>query len=143
MRIAVDKDTAYKEGMDSTVGTRVYTDGSDIDGGVGATAVLFKNGQRRGTLRSYLGESARHMVYEAELVGISLAAQLLLREHCGQEVKLGTDSQAAIKALNLNHPTPSHYLVDEARKLLKRVKLEHPAPCNQTLGQVGARAHGY
>lgn len=42
-------------------------------------------------------------------------------------VEICTDSQAAIDALNLDRPAPSHCLVDEACKALKKVKLEHPA----------------
>ena len=121
----MNEEVAYKEGMDSRAGMRVYTDGSDIDGGVGAAAILFRDGRRRRTLRAYLGESTRHTVYEAELVGILLAAHLLREEGCSQEVEIGIDNQAAMEALNLNKPAPSHYLVDEAQKLLKKLKRKH------------------
>ena len=80
VRKAADKDRAYKEVVESRAGTKVFTDGSDIDGGVGAAAILFKDGQRQGTLRAYLRAMASHMVYEAELVGILLAAHLLRTE---------------------------------------------------------------
>ena len=126
MRKAADKDEAYREGMESRAGTKVFTDGSDVDRGVGAAAILFRDGQRRGTLKFYLGASSSHTVYEAELVGIILAAHLLKAERGGQEAEIGVDSQAAMDALNLNKPTPSHYLVDEARKMLKAVKVQHP-----------------
>ena len=127
MRNAADKDAAYREGIESRAGTKVFTDGLDVKGGVGAAAILFKDGQRRGTLRFHLGASSSHTVYEAELVGITLAAHLLKAERCGQVAKIGVDSQAAMDALNLNRPAPSHYLVDEARKLLNAVKVQHPA----------------
>ena len=126
VRKAADKDEAYREGMESRAGTRVFTDGSDVDGGVGATAILFKDGQRCGTLKFHLGASSSHTVYEAELVGIILAAHLLKVERGGQEAEISVDSQAAMDALNLNKPAPSHYLVNEAHKMLKAVKVQHP-----------------
>ena len=67
------------------------------------------------------------MVYEAELVGSLLTAHLLLKDSHSYEVELCIDSQAAIQALNLNHLTPSHHLVDEAQKLLRKVKHDHTA----------------
>ena len=39
VRKVVNKDKAYEEGMRSRVETKVFTDGSDIDGGVGATVL--------------------------------------------------------------------------------------------------------
>ena len=82
MRKAADKDMVHREGLESRAVTKVFTDGLDINDGVGAAAILFKEGQRQSTLRAYLGESTQHTVYEAELVGILLAAHLLRREGC-------------------------------------------------------------
>ena len=126
VRKAANKDEAYKEGMESTTQVKVYTDGSDINGGVGAAALLIRDGQRHGTLRTHLGHSSQHTIYEAELAGILLAAHLLRRERHWQEAEIGLDSQAAIDALNLTRPAPSHYLADEIHKQLKAVRHEHP-----------------
>ena len=79
------------------------------------------------TLRAYLGESTQYTVYEVELIGIFLAAHLLRWEGCSQGVEIGIDNQADMNTLNLNKPVPGHYIVDEAQKLLKKVKLEYPA----------------
>ena len=43
VRKAADKEVTYREGMESSSGIKVYMDGSDIDGGVGAAAILFRN----------------------------------------------------------------------------------------------------
>lgn len=52
---------------------RVYTDGSDVDGGVGASAILYGPGcQRPRKLHLHLGPSSRHTVYEAEIVATIL-----------------------------------------------------------------------
>ena len=44
MRKTVGKEAAYREGVGSKAGTKVFTDRSDIDGEVGAAAILSKNG---------------------------------------------------------------------------------------------------
>ena len=47
---------------------RIYSDGSSIDGGVGAAAVLYINNSMRRSLQYHLGSDKHHTVYEAELV---------------------------------------------------------------------------
>lgn len=60
-------------------GHRIYTDGSDCDDGVGASAVLYKQGSTEPIiLRYHLGPSTRHSIYEAEVVGLILGVYLLL-----------------------------------------------------------------
>ena len=60
-------------------GLRVYSDGSDFQGGVGAAAVLYAPGRRRPRVLHYhLGPSTDHTVYEAEVVGTLLALELTL-----------------------------------------------------------------
>lgn len=56
----------------------VYCDGSGYENGVGAAAVMFINKTDSQSLKLHLGPSSRHTVYEAELIGISLALCLLL-----------------------------------------------------------------
>ena len=68
----------------------------------------------------------QHTVYEAELVSILLAALLLRQEGCSQDMEIGIDNQAVIDALNINKPIHGHYIVDEAHKLLKKVRLKYP-----------------
>ena len=43
-RKTVGKEVAYREGVGSKAGIKVFTDRLDIDGGVGVAAILFKNG---------------------------------------------------------------------------------------------------
>ena len=88
------KDEAYKEEEESRTKVRVYSDGSDINGGVGAAAILFRDGIRQKTLRAYLGTSEHHTVYEAELVGIMLAAHLLHNEVSLTQADIGVDTLA-------------------------------------------------
>src|SRR5687768_9341474 len=56
---------------------RIYTDGSGMDGKVGAAAVLFKGKRKTKSLRYLLGSDGKHTVYEGEGVGMLLGLELL------------------------------------------------------------------
>ena len=69
--IANSKDdaAASEERWAQREGLRVYSNGSELEGGVGAAAVLFNERSReRTSLRLFLGPSEQHTVYEAETV---------------------------------------------------------------------------
>jgi hypothetical protein len=90
----------------------VYCDGSSLDNGTGGAAVLYINQVEKASLCYHLGPSDKHTVYEGELVGLSLAVHLLtsLRFQLNSYIIIGSDNQAAIKALNNQRPHPGHYI---------------------------------
>jgi ribonuclease HI len=92
----------------------LYCDGSGFEDGIGASAVLYINKIEQKSLRYHLGPASEHTVYEGELVGLSLALHLLnsLRFQIHSYTVIGTDNQAAIRALNNQRPHPAHYLLD-------------------------------
>ncbi|PSR73744.1 hypothetical protein PHLCEN_2v10434 [Hermanssonia centrifuga] len=107
-------------------GIRVYTDGSDVDGGVGAAAVLYKPGRRQvKTLQYHLGPSTEHTVYEAEVVALILGMELIRQESSVRNVSLAVDNQAAVSASRSSRSAPGHYLMDKFHRLKARVKLKH------------------
>jgi hypothetical protein len=78
LKIYIDKDaetaqTRYDKEDATNQDLSIYTDGSGIDGRVGAAAVCPFTKQTRS---AYLGLSAISTVYAAELYGISLAPQI-------------------------------------------------------------------
>ncbi|KAJ8589125.1 hypothetical protein M405DRAFT_768095, partial [Rhizopogon salebrosus TDB-379] len=75
--IAGSREEAIKEHENLTDIIQIYTDGSGHDGKIGAAATLFHAGARPRTLRFYLGTEDEHTVFEAEEVGLTLAAKLL------------------------------------------------------------------
>ena len=108
-------------------GYRLYTDGSDCDGGVGAAAVLYRPGILEPTvLRFHLGSSTRHSVYEAEIVGLILAAHLLFSLLSYHLASCAADNTACLLAIRNRRPHPAHYLVDELLRNLDAVKRRHP-----------------
>jgi len=78
---------------------KIYADGSGYKGGIGASAILYKEDNIINSLRYYLGTDKQHTVYEAEGVGISMGLHVLigLNRKLNNVVIMGSDSQALIK----------------------------------------------
>ena len=114
-----------EEAKKLTGGMRVFSDGSCIDGMVGAAAVLFRQGTEAGILRKNMGAECWHTVYEAEVVGLTLAAELLKRERFVEATTIGADSQAAIRAMSNTRGKPGQHLVDQLHKKVEEVHSRH------------------
>jgi ribonuclease HI len=104
---------------------RIYTDGSSIDGGVGAAAIMYRGGTRKKTTKKHLGKSTEHTVYEAEVVGIAMALEMTRVERNVVRVVIAVDNRAAIQALELRRPATGHYLVDAIHEGARRVRERH------------------
>jgi ribonuclease HI len=81
---------------------KIFTDGSNHDGGVGAAAVLYKRDYPRPVkhLKAHLGDPDEHGSYEAEAVGGILAMQLIETspDTYRKKVSIYIDNQAIVKA---------------------------------------------
>jgi len=78
---------------------RVYSDGSGIDGKIGAGAVLYRAGRLKSALRYQLGSATRHTVYEGEGVGLVLGMELIRKEVNVRKTSIGIDNQSGITAV--------------------------------------------
>ncbi len=118
---------------------RLYSDGSAHNGGVGAAAVLMRAGASPRILRMYLGTADEHTVYEAELVGMGLAMELLRTER-GRftTATLGVDNQAALQSTAITRPRPGHHIVQKVEPDRGGCPDETPEP--STTGPLDARA---
>ena len=90
MNLALEKITKL------TQETKVYSNGSCINGKVGAAVVMFKKGEEQCILRKHIGDEFQHTVYEAEVIGLTLAAELIRQERFIEAAVIGADNQAAI-----------------------------------------------
>ena len=124
--IASSKDESITQLAEITCKTQVFSDGSCTEGQVGAAAVLVIDGHQTATLRYHLGPASEHTVFEAELVGLILAAYLLSEsEDATYPAVILADNQAAIQASEYPAARSGHYLCLRFRSLLRKVIREN------------------
>jgi len=57
---------------------------------------MFKKGEEQRVLRKHIGDECQHTVYEAEVIGLTLAAELIRQERFVEAAVIGADNQATI-----------------------------------------------
>ena len=111
MDIATSKEASIKADKEGIERIKVYSDGSALDGQVGAAAVLIRPGKETWTLRYHLGSVEHHTVFEAKLVGLILGLHLIRTEPASRtSIALGTDNQAALTAAATPRNRSGHHL---------------------------------
>ena len=91
---------------------RIYSDGSRINDRIGAAAVLYINNSMQQSLQYHLGSDKHHTVYEAQLVGLTLATALLQQLDFLEDGTITINNQAAVKAITSFHSTPGQQIID-------------------------------
>jgi hypothetical protein len=95
---------------DQMVGTealRMYTDGSAINGRIGAAAYAPQLGAR---IKKYLGRSTHYIFYSGELEGIDIACQIALF-YGAPEVIIFTENVVSIEATACPKVSSGHYIL--------------------------------
>jgi ribonuclease HI len=114
-RIADSREASIQEERKDAPDFKVFTDGSDHDGGVGAAAVMYKTGYPVpiSQLKARLGPSTKHNNYEAEIAGGILATWLIANtpETYRKAVCIYADNQPFIKAAANPKAAPGQYLL--------------------------------
>src|ERR1700678_68322 len=113
---------------DNTDDVKLYTDGSGLNGHIGAAAVLTRGFHPFIIERHYLGPETEHTVYEGECVGQLLGLPLLSRLPATLGIKtvtLAVDNQASISAHASTKPGPGSYLISQIHEALKSIKQSH------------------
>jgi ribonuclease HI len=122
-RIAKTKQSAIREQKELKDTIQIFSDGSGYEGGIGAAAVLIRNGQEPRMLRYHLGTDEEHTVFEGEMVGLTLAVHLLAtEENITYPTSILVDNQAAIQT---DGGTGSNYLANQLDRLTKRLRTTH------------------
>lgn len=115
IRVAISREDSIKYEKEDPADFRVYSDGSGIDGDVGAAAVLYKKGQFTpiNTLKFFIGPSSKHNTYEAEAIGAILATKLLsdCPDTIGKKASLYIDNQSILASLKNPKATSGQHLI--------------------------------
>jgi ribonuclease HI len=115
-----DNRTTAIEQANELTGTILFTDGSGHDHGIGAGAIMVRNGTVVRTRRYCLGSDENHTVYEAEALAITLALHLAVNmDRMLTELTIGTDNQAVLLGLLNQRTKPSHHLLDRIHDSLE------------------------
>lgn len=102
--------------------TQVFADGSAGPVGVGAAAVRYTGGNRSAVAGKRLGKQGEVSVLDAEIVGIWMAAHLVLKSPEIVEAIIYTDSQLAIRALEGEKVGASPSLVNSASLAIRNAR---------------------
>ncbi len=105
---------------------RAYGDGSGIDGGIGAAAVIYKGDRRVKTLRLSVGSAKEHEVYDGEGLALTLCLEPLRSMSNIKSASISIDNIAAIQATTLARPASSHHILDLFHKRVDMVLRKHP-----------------
>ena len=103
---------------------KVFTDGSGMEGKIGAAAILYQNGRMKTKLQYQLGSQQHHTVYEGEGVGAVLG-KLVSNEWGVWSAIFYIDNQASIMATQLINPTSGHHIFNAFNKNIDTLKKKH------------------
>lgn len=121
--IAKSREESHEMDNNATEEVKIYTDGSGIDGAIGAAAILARPGRATVKLRYRLGTTEEHTVYEGELVGIILALTIVKKETpTAITISISSDNQATVLALSSRNRGPAQYLVDKIISLIEELQ---------------------
>jgi hypothetical protein len=129
VRVADSKEKAKEWAMEEGSRVTLFSDGSLIDGMVGAAGLLCVDGVVKRVKGMQLGSADRYGVYEAEGVGMVLALECLRLER-DEEIEgiipLGLDNTSAIRTVTNGRPGVGRYIWDIFHRRLATVRAKHP-----------------
>jgi len=108
---------------------KIFTDGSSLDGGVGAAAVLIQGIRPARIAQHHLGKAKRHTVYESECIGQILALKMLQKlgqDLDGKDIIVTTDNQVTLCAYSARKSTLGGYLIEDTRNLFNVIAKKWP-----------------
>ena len=91
----------------------IFSNGSGLDGRVGATVVMYRSSQEPKVLHYNMGLLTEHTIFEPEAVGVILALHMLKTEWHVRKVSIWLDNQAVLGALAEHKPKLAQSIIDQ------------------------------
>jgi len=124
--IEESKEAATRWLSEEEADVRIYTDGSGIEGGIGAAAVLLRGNRPPKHLQYHLGSSEHQIIFGGESVGVLLGLELIRKERNVTKATIAIDSQATVRAISSNKPGPGNYMLDQIHKEVEKMLTDKP-----------------
>ena len=121
---------------------QLYSDGSGLDGQIGAVVAMFKWDEEPRVVRFHLGSIADHTVYEAELAGLLLALHLLQNEQSVTRAVIRLDNQAVLYVLEACESGPAQSIIDQIISQIELIAGAESVPTRNCMGQGTCRECG-
>ena len=125
IKILTDADEAIADMEQDHPDVKIFTDGSGMEGEIGASAVLYRNGRIKSSVRYKLGQQKHHTVYEGEAAGLLLGMKLMEREWGIRSAIFYVDNRAAILATQLTKPASGHHIFDTLHNYIGKILNEN------------------
>jgi len=106
--------------------TLVFSDGSGYKDMVGAAATATDENGHVFSRRKHLGPIDEHTVYEAEVIGIALAVDIIQEMQATGKIAILLDNQSAITSMTKRKHHSGQYLVETAQSLIYDLVSTHP-----------------
>ena len=128
VRIQRDKEAAIAAHdrilKDNREALAIYTDGSGINGNIGAAAVCLATGAKS---QADMGSDKESTVYAGELMGIAMALSITIREKMTafpglRQVNISTDNQASILSTESPDTQSGQYLLARIVRLIDYIR---------------------
>jgi ribonuclease HI len=126
IRVASSRENAITMDDNDSATIQVYTDDSGMDGQIGASAVLYRNGVKKSSLQMRLGPEGDHTIPAGEGIGLILGLELIRAENRVTRVSMAADNLASITRTTDTKATPSHHIWDLFYDQWRMVKRKHP-----------------
>ena len=117
------KNQFYETQHEESTAAIIYTDGSGIEGKIGAAIY---DVTRNETRHQHLGKDTKYNVFTAELAAIQLAIETLRDNHERTEWRIYTDSQSAIKAINNPHRQSGQAIIKDFLDCVDDINDKYP-----------------
>ncbi|KAJ3518307.1 hypothetical protein NMY22_g13741 [Coprinellus aureogranulatus] len=144
--IDATREESIEAEKDDPAQVKVYTDGSAIDGQVGAAALLYiaNETEPRRTLHLHLGPKSRYSTFDAEWAGALMATWLLKEctdDSIGKETAtVYVDNQSVITTATKDTPGPAQYLKEAMHDTAEMIRSRGPVCKKFTLRWISAHS---